>query len=82
MQTTTKIKKWGNSLAIRLPQSVVQNLGLAIDNDVQITADGTTATLKPNKLHKLTLDDMLDKVTPENVHGEIDWGEPAGKEIW
>jgi len=25
---------------------------------------------------------MLATITPENPHGEIDWGPPVGKEIW
>jgi antitoxin MazE len=82
MQTTTKVKKWGNSLAIRIPLGVAQNLGLAIDSNVQITSDGNIATLKPEKQHKVTLDELLDKVTPENIHSEFDWGKPVGKEIW
>jgi hypothetical protein len=28
------------------------------------------------------LADLLDQVTPENRHGELDWGVPAGKEVW
>jgi antitoxin MazE len=29
-----------------------------------------------------SLDDLLRDVTPENLHGEIDWGEPRGREVW
>ncbi len=28
------------------------------------------------------LDELLDRVTPENRHGLIDWGKPVGKEVW
>jgi len=82
MQTTTKVKKWGNSLAIRIPLGIAKNLGLSIDSNVQITSDGVTAILKPEKMHKLTLDELLDKITTENLHREFDWGEPVGKEVW
>ncbi len=82
MKTSTKVKKWGNSLAIRIPLSVAQNLGLQINSQIQITSDGTTATLKPESPKKLKLQDLLDKVTPENTHGLNDWGTPVGKELW
>jgi antitoxin MazE len=26
--------------------------------------------------------DLVEGITPENLHGEIDWGKPVGKEIW
>lgn len=82
MQTTTTVKKWGNSLAIRIPRAIVQNLGLSEDNDLQIISNGKVATLERKSHKKITLQQLLEKVTPENVHGEIDWGGPVGKEIW
>jgi antitoxin MazE len=82
MQTTTTVKKWGNSLAIRIPRAIVQNLGLSEDNDLQIISNGKVATLERKSHTKITLQQLLEKVTPENVHGEIDWGGPVGKEIW
>lgn len=82
MKTTTKVKKWGNSLAIRIPQAIVSNMGLSTDSNMQITSNGTIVTLKPENPKKVTLSGILDKITPENVHKEVDWGKPAGKEIW
>ncbi len=35
-----KVAKWGNSLAVRLPASVVEALGLNEGDEVQITAAG------------------------------------------
>ncbi len=84
MKTTTKVKKWGNSLAIRIPQAVIQDLGLSSDSQLQLTSNGKSVTLKPktNKVKKLDLEKLLEGVTPENVHPEVDWGPPVGKEIW
>lgn len=28
------------------------------------------------------LQELLDRVTLENCHGEVDWGAPVGKEVW
>lgn len=82
MKTTTKVKKWGNSLAIRIPQAVIQDLGLSSDSQLQLTSNGKSMTLKPKATKKLDLEELLEGVTPENVHPEVDWGAPVGKEIW
>ncbi len=82
MKTTSKVKKWGNSLAIRVPKSIVQDLGLTIDSQLVIVSNGKTATIEPQADKLLTLADLLKGVTPQNIHKEVDWGEPVGKEIW
>lgn len=82
MKSTTKVKKWGNSLAIRIPQAVVQDLGLSNDSQVQLTSNGKSVTLKPKVSKKLDLEELLKSITTENIHHEIDWGPATGKEIW
>jgi antitoxin MazE len=82
MKTTTQVKMWGNSLAIRIPSRVARDLGLSNDSQVEITSDGTMATLKREENPRMSLEDLAKGITPENIHGEIDWGEPVGKEIW
>ena len=82
MKTTTKVKQWGNSLAIRIPNTVVQDLGLSSDSQVQLTSDGKSVTIKPQNRKKVTLADLLKNITPQNVHKEVDWGKPVGKELW
>jgi antitoxin component of MazEF toxin-antitoxin module len=31
---------------------------------------------------KPTLKALVEKITPENRHGEQDWGKPIGNEVW
>jgi antitoxin component of MazEF toxin-antitoxin module len=38
-------------------------------------------TLEPAR-KKLTLKRLLASIRPENVHAEVDWGKPKGKEVW
>jgi antitoxin MazE len=82
MKTTTKVKMWGNSLAIRVPKSIAQELGLSSDSQLEILSNGRTATLKPVAAKPLSLAGMLKGVTPQNIHQETDWGKPVGKEVW
>ncbi len=82
MTSTSSIKKWGNSLAIRIPSSVAKDLNLSENSTIQITSDGFMATIRPKKGKKQSLQDLVSAITPDNRHQEVDWGEPVGKEIW
>lgn len=82
MKTTTTVRKWGNSLAIRVPKSVILNLGLRDNSQLEIVVDGVKATVKPVAQAPQSLAKLLKGVTPANIHGEYDWGESVGKEIW
>jgi antitoxin MazE len=82
MKTTSSLKKWGNSLAVRMPSAVIQDLGLSENSSVQIVSDGTAITITPKRSKKLSLDELVGAITPQNSHQEVDWGEPVGGEVW
>ena len=33
-------------------------------------------------IQKYTLAEMLSRITDENRHGEVDWGDVVGNEVW
>lgn len=78
---TQTIRAWGNSLGIRLPQAVVQQLGWRDGSTVTITTEGNKVILAPAR-PQYTLDELLENVTSEMQHDEMDWGEPVGEETW
>ena len=43
--------------------------------------DGKLVIEKKARKHP-TLDELLARITPENIHPETDWGPPVGREIW
>lgn len=76
-----KIQKWGNSLALRISKTLASRTGLAEGAEVELSVvDGKLVIVAVER--ELTLDEMLDLVTPENQHGLLDWGPPVGNEIW
>jgi antitoxin MazE len=77
---TTHIRKWGHSLAIRFPQSILAQLNLQADGEVEISIEGSRLIVSPVKKIIYRLDELLAQVTPENMQGEFTFGEPAGKE--
>ncbi len=77
----TKIQKWGNSLAVRLPKSVVEQKSLSEGEGVSVSVRDGLIVIEKTALTKYLLDDLLAQVTPENIHPETDWGPDMGKEI-
>jgi antitoxin MazE len=46
MEPTMQVSKWGNSLAVRLPKKLVEDLGIAEGDDVNVTsADAQTIVI-------------------------------------
>jgi antitoxin MazE len=82
VKTTTQVKMWGNSLAIRIPARVARDLGLTNDSQIEISSDGKTAIIKREEQPRVLLEELVKGVTPDNIHDEVDWGEPVGREIW
>jgi antitoxin component of MazEF toxin-antitoxin module len=81
MMVTQKIAQWGNSLGVRLPQAIAQEIGLKAGTIIAISTEGDKIVLSPAK-PKYTLQELLKNVSPEQQHNEIDWGEPQGEEVW
>lgn len=74
-----KISRWGSSLALRIPKSVVEEAGLMAGMDVELTLiDGKIVVQSTRP--PLQLDEMLKRVTAGNIHGEWDIGPPIGGE--
>lgn len=79
--TVRKISTWGNSLGIRLPQAVMEELGLIEGAIVNVAVDNNKIILSPIK-QAYSLEELLKNATPEMQHDEIDWGEAVGHEMW
>ena len=78
----TKIQKWGNSLAIRIPKSFALDINLKQDELVDLSVDENKILITPMGGEKYSLEELLKGVSENNLHGEIDTGSPIVKEIW
>jgi len=50
------------------------------DLEVDVEGPGRVRIRKPKQ--KPTLEKLVSGITAENQHGETDWGQPAGSEMW
>ncbi len=79
---TTKVQKWGNSLAVRLPKELAENLRLHEGGAVVLVQEGDALILRKGKKEHVPLSSLLKKVNARNMHGAFDWGKPRGREVW
>jgi antitoxin MazE len=77
------IAKWGNSLAVRVPKHIADELGLAAGTPVELRVeDGRLVLAKPRpKLPRYKLSELLEGYDGTNNHPEVDWGPDVGREI-
>lgn len=78
----TRVKKWGNSLALRIPQTFARQLELEPDSQVRLTIRGKSLAVQPMKRPPVRLETLLKDVTDSNRHEEVDTGPPRGREVW
>ena len=76
-----EIVKWGNSNAVRLPATAMKDLQIALGDRLELTTAEGSIVLKPSA-KAYCLKDMLAKITHQNQHALVDFGAPAGREVW
>jgi len=77
-----KVQKWGNSLAVRIPSAFAKEVGIGADTLVNVTLSDGKLVVSPIPRPAYTLEELLEGITPENLHGEWDTGPAVGRESW
>jgi len=78
----TRVQKWGNSLALRIPKYLANEVGLQRETTVEVSLAEGKLVITPVAKPKPTLKQLLAKVTSDNLHHEVDTGFAAGNEMW
>ena len=78
----TRIRKWGNSLALRIPKPFAKEVGLDRDVAVDVSLEEGKLVVVPVTESPPTLEQLLENVTEENRHREVDTGPAIGEEAW
>jgi antitoxin MazE len=78
----TNVKRWGNSLSVRIPRIIADEIGLKEDSAVEILMKKKKLVISPLEKPKMTLSELLSKVNKSNLHAEVDTGKPVGGEVW
>ncbi len=89
MSIIVKVSEWGNSLAVRLPKAVIDQLGLKAGDEAQVELEGDKAILSsvnPVIRARMSIDDMIGEMRRLKAKGvtepeRVDWGPPVGEEV-
>jgi antitoxin MazE len=79
---TSRVQKWGNSLALRIPKPLAAEVGLQDNSPVELSLCEGKLIVTPAAKSTVRLDDLLAKVTKRNLHGEVNTGPARRAEAW
>jgi antitoxin MazE len=82
MSNNSRIAKWGNSLAVRIPLAIAKQASLTEGDPVELALDRKGGIVLRPARRRYVLSDLVAQVTPKNRHRETDWGRRQGKESW
>ena len=77
----TRVQKWGNSLALRIPKPFAEDAGLRASAEVEVSLENGELRVAPVR-RPWRLDELLAKITKGNVHTEVETGARLGREAW
>lgn len=79
-------QKWGNSLALRVPKAFVDEIGASEGRAAEMTVSNGKLVIEiarpQRRRRRYALDELVSRITPDNRHGEIEWGPAVGNEVW
>lgn len=75
------VKKWGNSASVRIPAGIMEAARLGLDDAVDVREEHGRIVIEPIRSVEYDLAHLLAAITPDNVHVEVDFGGPVGKEL-
>jgi len=78
----TRVQKWGNSLALRIPKSFAAEVGLKKETSVEVSMVDGKLVIAPITERYPTLKQLLANITEDNLHREVDTGMAMGNETW
>ncbi|MCL2377975.1 MAG: AbrB/MazE/SpoVT family DNA-binding domain-containing protein [Defluviitaleaceae bacterium] len=78
----TTIQKWGNSQGVRLPKVFLDELNMREGNEVEILKQDNIIVIKSTAPKRKTIQELFADYDGDYTPEDIDWGPPAGDEIW
>jgi antitoxin MazE len=78
----TRVTKWGNSLAVRIPQPIAEKAHLRDGDSVEFTVSSVGKLTLRSLQQVLSLEELVSQINPKNLHDKDPWGKAVGKEIW
>ena len=74
------VSRWGNSLGLRIPRGLAEDAGLIEGSAIDLRVENGRLIVEPVAVE--SLESLLAKVTPKNLHDELLIDAPRGREVW
>lgn len=74
------VRKWGNSASVRIPAAVLKAVHLDLDEAVDVREESGRIVIESVGRKEYDLTELVKEITRENLHAEVDFGGPVGKE--
>lgn len=80
----TKVQQWGNSQGLRLSKAILTEAAIQVGDEVTVVARDGAIIVTPVRLvrGKYRLEDLVSRIPEGYESEELDWGPPAGNEVW
>jgi antitoxin MazE len=80
----TKVQRWGNSQGLRITRQVLEDAGIEVGDEVDVTArDGVILIAPVRRVRgKQSLQELVSRIPKDYMVSEVEWGKPVGKEVW
>jgi antitoxin MazE len=80
----TRIQQWGNSQGVRLSRQVLAEAGMGVGEQVDVSVHDGVVVLTPARRVRggVTLEDLLERIPDDYEPSKVEWGPPAGGEVW
>lgn len=82
MEVQSSVGKWGNSPAVRIPVALIKEAKLSIKQPVRVAAEVGRIIIEPLEVVDYDINKLVSGITKENLHSDVDFGDPVGKEAW
>ncbi|MCJ7514242.1 MAG: AbrB/MazE/SpoVT family DNA-binding domain-containing protein [Anaerolineales bacterium] len=77
----TRVQRWGNSLAVRIPKAYAAEIGLSDESPVELKVNRGVLVVEPSASAP-RLGDLLRGISEANLHKEVHTGPAVGNEAW
>jgi antitoxin MazE len=78
----TRVRKWGNSLGLRIPRRFAVEAGVAAGSVVDLSVHQGELRVRAVHPRRLSLTALLRNVTRRNLRGWVKTKDRVGREIW
>ena len=77
-----RLQKWGNSLGIRIPSTILKSLDLKSNDKINLDLDDDRIIITKAKKGKISLKERFNEYNGDKLTKEFNWDDARGREIW